>query len=70
MDQRSAIFARELEKLLSEELATRVLNIINGHSISELWQYKEAVGFIAGLKKALELFDEAETNTNKRLQGN
>jgi len=63
----SSVFERELRRLISEERHHIATNIVGGHSITSMDQYREAVGKIAALDLVIELCDEAQTIVNKTL---
>lgn len=63
----SSVFERELRRLISEERHHIATNIIGGHSITTLDQYREAVGKIAALDMVIELCDDASTLVNKTM---
>ena len=63
----SNVFERELRRLISEERHHIATNIVGGHSITSMDQYREAVGKIAALDLVIELCDEAQTVVNKTL---
>jgi len=63
----SSVFERELRRLISEERHHIATNIVGGHSITTIEQYREAVGRIAALDMVIELCDDAQTVVNKTL---
>lgn len=63
----SNVFERELRRLISEERHHIATNIVGGHSITSMDQYREAVGRIAALDLVIELCDDAQTIVNKTL---
>jgi hypothetical protein len=63
----SSVFERELRRLISEERHHIATNIVGGHSITSMDQYREAVGKIAALDLVIELCDEAQTIVNRTL---
>jgi hypothetical protein len=63
----SSVFERELRRLISEERHHIATNIVGGHSITSMDQYREAVGKIAALDLVVELCDEAQTIVNRTL---
>ena len=63
----SSVFERELRRLISEERHHIATNIVGGHSITSMDQYRESVGKIAALDLVIELCDEAQTIVNKTL---
>ena len=63
----SSVFERELRRLISEERHHIATNIIGGHSITTLDQYREAVGKIAALDMVIELCDDANSVVNKTM---
>ena len=63
----SSVFERELRRLISEERHHIATNIVGGHSINTMEEYREAVGKIAALDMVIELCDDAQTVVNKTL---
>ena len=63
----SSVFERELRRLISEERHHIATNIVGGHSITTIEEYREAVGKIAALDMVIELCDDAQTIVNKTL---
>jgi hypothetical protein len=63
----SSVFERELRRLISEERHHIATNIVGGHSITSIEQYREAVGKIAALDMVIELCDDAQSIVNKTL---
>lgn len=63
----SSVFERELRRLISEERHHIATNLVGGHSITSIEQYREAVGKIAALDMVIDLCDEARTVVNKTL---
>ena len=63
----SSVFERELRKLISEERHHIATNIVGGHSITTMEEYREAVGKIAALDMVIDLCDDAQTVVNKTL---
>ena len=63
----SSVFERELRKLISEERHRIATNIVGGHSITSMEEYREAVGKIAALDMVVDLCDETQTIVNKTL---
>jgi hypothetical protein len=63
----SSVFERELRRLISEERHHIATNIVGGHSITSMEQYREAVGKIAALDMVIDLCDDAQTIVNKTL---
>lgn len=63
----SSVFERELRRMISEERHHIASNIVGGHSITSLEQYREAVGKIAALDMVIELCDDAQAIVNKTL---
>ncbi len=58
-------FETELRKLMNEEIQSSIEQL-TGSTLLERDIYVRANGFLAGLRKALELLDDAESNLNKR----
>jgi len=63
----SNVFERELRRLISEERHHIATNLVGGHSITSMEEYREAVGRIAALDLVIELCDDAQTVVNKTL---
>jgi hypothetical protein len=63
----SSVFERELRRLISEERHHIATNIVGGHSITSIEQYREAVGKIAALDMCIELCNDAQAIVNKTL---
>mgnify|MGYP000252843078 FL=1 len=63
----SSVFERELRRLISEERHHIATNIVGGHSIKTIEEYREAIGKIAALDMVIELCDDAQTVVNKTL---
>lgn len=63
----SSVFERELRRLISEERHHIAANIVGGHSIKTIEEYREAVGKIAALDLCIELCDDAQAVVNKTL---
>jgi hypothetical protein len=63
----SSVFERELRRLISEERHYIATNIVGGHYITSMEEYREAVGKIAALDMVIELCDDAQTFVNKTL---
>ena len=63
----SSVFERELRRLISEERHHIATNIVGGHSITSMEEYREAVGRIAALDLVIELCDDAQKIVNKTL---
>ncbi len=63
----SNVFERELRRLISEERHHIATNLVGGHSITSMEEYREAVGRIAALDLVIELCDDAQTIVNKTL---
>jgi hypothetical protein len=63
----SSVFERELRRLISEERHHLATNLVGGHSITTIEQYREAVGKIAALDMVIELCDDAQSIVNKTL---
>lgn len=54
-------FINQLRKLIAEDIQNKMENIVNSHSVMEFPAFKHHVGVIDGLKRALDLVDEAES---------
>ena len=57
-------YQSELVKLINAEIDRLKDNLITAHTTMDFSAYKHQVGVIDGLKRALELADEAETIAN------
>ena len=53
--------------MISEERHHIASNIVGGHSITSIEQYREAVGKIAALDMVIDLCDDAQAIVNKTL---
>jgi hypothetical protein len=60
----NTLLQRELNKLLLSEIERLKENLSNGLSTPDFAAYRHQVGFIEGLRKALELSEEAESIAN------
>lgn len=60
----NAFFQQELQKLLVKEMDRLKENLSLGLSTPDFATYKHQVGVIEGLRKALELTEEAESIAN------
>ena len=58
------LFEHELRKLIEEQIASWSTNLAGGCA-QDYAQYRQVAGFIAGIKQALELFDEANKIADK-----
>jgi hypothetical protein len=63
----SSVFERELRRLISEERHHLATNLVGGHSVTSIEQYREVVGKIAALDMVIELCDDAQSIVNKTL---
>ena len=63
----SSVFERELRRMISEERHHIASNIVGGHSITSIEEYREAVGKIAALDMVIDLCDDAQAIVNKTL---
>lgn len=61
-------FKSEIKKIVESEIDRLTTNLVDGHSVIDISAYKYQVGVIQGLKAALEIVEEAESETNKRLR--
>lgn len=59
------LFENTLRKLAEQEIERLTENLVLGLSVTDFSTYREIVGQIAGLRKALELCDEAQTIVSK-----
>jgi hypothetical protein len=57
-------YQSELVKLLKSEIDRLKDNLVTAHTTMDFSAYKHQVGVIDGLKRALDLVDEAETIAN------
>lgn len=57
-------FERELRRLLGEAVADQEKTIVAGN-FATIESYRDATGRYWGLKKAIDLCDEADKNLNK-----
>jgi hypothetical protein len=64
----STLIEYEIGRLLEEAIADEIAILANG-SVDDIKDYKFRVGMIRGLKKALELMSEAETNVQSGERG-
>ena len=64
----STLIEYEIGRLLEEAIADEIAILANG-SVDDIKDYKFRVGMIKGLKKALELMSEAETNVQSGERG-
>jgi hypothetical protein len=55
------LFENTLRKLIQEEIDRLTENLALGLSVTDFASYREIVGQITGLKKVLELCDEAQS---------
>lgn len=62
-------FKAEFLALLLKLIDDRKDVLASGNGVEDFPRYKHDVGYIAGLKAALELCEEAETTINKRERG-
>jgi hypothetical protein len=60
----NTLLQRELNKLLLSEIERLKENLSNGLSTPDFAAYRHQVGVIEGLRKALELSEEAESIAN------
>lgn len=60
----AALFEHELKKLINEQIATWSENL-SGGCAQDYAQYRQVIGFIAGLKEALALFQDAHKIADK-----
>jgi hypothetical protein len=61
-----AVYLNEYKKLLSEEIQRLMEIVLTNHAIVDFPAYKHQIGVIEGLKKALELSEEADAIANGR----
>lgn len=59
------LFENTLRKLIEQEIERLTENLVLGLSVTDFANYRESVGQIAGLRKALELCEEAQTIVSK-----
>jgi len=60
-----AFYQHELLKLISQEIENIKENVISGFGIEEFSDYRYHIGRIQGLRRALELCEEAEQTVNR-----
>ena len=60
------LFERELSKLIEDEVARVAANVIGAGGIGDFAEYMRQVGYLSGLRKCAELFEEANANISKR----
>jgi len=60
-----ALFLHEYGKLIREEIERQLEILSQEHYIVDYSVYRHHVGILKGLRKALELCDEAETSANQ-----
>lgn len=60
-----AHYAHYLAKAIADEIQERTSRLVTGHAAIDFPTYKHHVGMIEGLKRALELMDEVETDIQK-----
>jgi hypothetical protein len=65
----ASVFERELAKLMQQAIEKHKEELSSGLSIQTIESYREKVGKLAGLREALELFDEANDIVSKRERG-
>lgn len=58
-------YAYELAKAINDEIQVRTSNLVTGHAAIDFPAYKHHVGMVEGLKRALELMSEVETDIEK-----
>lgn len=64
-----AKFLHHYKELIEEELK-RIMEIVTAnHAITDFSAYKYQIGILDGLKKALELADEADAIANGKNEG-
>lgn len=61
-----ALYLDQYKKLISEEIERLIESLLNNGAITDFQTYKHHVGVIAGLKRALELSEEADAIANGR----
>jgi hypothetical protein len=59
-------YQHELKKLIVTEIERLMENLGNGMSTPDFSSYKHQVGIIEGLRRALQLCDEAEAIADSR----
>jgi hypothetical protein len=62
----NTLLSEQIKKMLNETLDDRKDNLASGGGIAEFTDYWCAVGFIRGLKYAIELCDEARSKLEER----
>lgn len=61
-----ALYIEQYKKLIDEELLRLMDSLTTNGAITDFSAYKHRVGVIEGLKKALELSEEADAIANGR----
>jgi|OM-RGC.v1.034861563 hypothetical protein len=70
MQTYNAFFARELLKLLEEQINERTKILGNGHGVTDFTDYRHKVGIITGLHLVIdELFPQAQENCDRNQRG-
>ena len=65
----SSVFERELYRLISAQIEEMKEQLSIGLTVASIETYREKVGIITGLRKALELFEDANDIAEKRERG-
>lgn len=63
------VLRAEFEQLLKNAVAEQADVIMAPHAIADIGTYKHHVGIVTGLRLALDLLEEAQSNINKRERG-
>ena len=65
----ASVFERELAKLINARIEDLKNELSTGIAVDSIENYRQKVGKVAGLREALELFEEANETANKRERG-
>ena len=66
MQTYNSLFRKKLESLIEEEIKRITENLALGLSVNDISDYRKLVGTLDGLKKSLELCEEAQTIVDKQ----
>lgn len=65
----SSVFERELHRLINAKIEEMKEQLSTGVAVNSIETYREKVGRIAGLRDALDLFEDANDIVEKRERG-
>jgi hypothetical protein len=65
----ASVFERELSKLIYARIEELKEELSTGRTVDSIESFRQKVGRIAGLREALELFEEANDIVSKRERG-